>query len=386
MHPIKHLFSRLAVGVLSLAANVFAATTVPANPSGFIIHRGINISHWLSQDFRWAPRDEWFTAADARYLASIGYDHLRFPVDEIELWQEDGSPNEAAFAQLHRGIEWARAAKLRVLIDLHSVRAHHFNASNEGGHNTLWTDSKAQTHFVDLWRELSKRLKGYPNEFLAYELMNEPTAPDDEDWNKVVDLGMKYVRSVEPDRVVVIGSNMWKSPARMPKLKVPEGDKNIILSIHTYAPNMFSVYRATWEPKVIREYAGGVNYPGAIIDDATVAQLTQKYGADPEAAYLIKEASEQWDQARMLKEYEPAIETAKKLGLQLYCAEFGVLPTVPRAARLSYYRDIVTVFEANGIAWANWEYKGDFGILEWHGLKGLNGAPDVQLIDALLHH
>ncbi|HEY5552768.1 MAG TPA: glycoside hydrolase, partial [Opitutaceae bacterium] len=85
------------------------------------------------------------------------------------------------------------------------------------------------------------------------------------------------------------------------------------------------------------------------------------------------------------KELEPAIRRARELGLQLYCGEFGCLPTVPRADRLAYYRDIVSVFEANGIAWANWEYKGDFGILEWHGGEQLfTGAPDVEMLDALL--
>jgi endoglucanase len=67
----------------------------------------------------------------------------------------------------------------------------------------------------------------------------------------------------------------------------------------------------------------------------------------------------------------------------LYCGEFGCLPTVPRAARLAYYRDLVGVFESAGMAWANWEYKGDFGICEWHGLKYLAGAPDKGMLDAL---
>ena len=37
-----------------------------------------------------------------------------------------------------------------------------------------------------------------------------------------------------------------------------------------------------------------------------------------------------------------------------------------------------------GVAWANWEYKGDFGILEWHSATRTAGAPDLELIQALL--
>ena len=44
---------------------------------------------------------------------------------------------------------------------------------------------------------------------------------------------------------------------------------------------------------------------------------------------------------------------------------------------------VACVVVAAGMAWANWEYKGDFGLAEWHGLKTLDGAPDVQLIDTL---
>jgi endoglucanase len=57
---------------------------------------------------------------------------------------------------------------------------------------------------------------------------------------------------------------------------------------------------------------------------------------------------------------------------------------VPRADRLAYYRDSISVFEANGMAWANWEFKGDFGILEWKIANHDSGAPDRELIQTLL--
>ena len=363
------------------AASPASPAPAPANPAGFAIHRGTNLSHWLSQDFGWAPRTEWITENDIRYIASAGFDHVRLPVDEIVLWKEDGTPDEAAFALLEQALGWCRAAKLRVIVDLHSVRAHHFNAANEGGHNTLWTDPKAQERFLDLWRQLSARLRHHPVDFLAYEIMNEPTAPDPADWNKLVARSMAFIRSVEPGRVIVLGANMWQIPQMLPKLEVPAGDRNIILSMHTYVPMMLTHHRADWVAAPIRDYPGPVAYPGPVIDAATVAKLAPAY---PKDQYdFLSDAAENWGPERLRREYEPAIARAKELGLQLYCGEFGCLPTVPRAARLAYYRDIVGVFEAAGMAWANWEYKGDFGIEEWHGLKSFAGAPDVQLLDAL---
>ncbi len=384
MLPLRPLLlSSLFAGcaVLGAAADTTKPAPAPANPAGFAIHRGTNLSHWLSQDFGWAPRTEWITENDIRYIASLGFDHVRLPVDEIVLWKDDGSPDETAFALLESALGWIRSAKLRVIVDLHSVRAHHFNASNEGGHNTLWTDPKAQETFLDLWRQLSERLKKYPADFLAYEIMNEPTAPDPEDWNKLVARSMEQIRKAEPNRVVVLGGNMWQIPQMLPLLKVPAGDKNIILSLHTYAPLLLTHHKASWVPAPIRDYPGPVAYPGPIVDAATFAKLLESY---PKNQYnFLDSSTDNWGPERLRQEIEPAIIQAKKLGLQLYCGEFGCLPTVPRAARLAYYRDLIGVFEANGIAWANWEYKGDFGIAEWHGLKSLDGAPDVQLIDAL---
>ena len=49
------------------------------NPAGFIIRRGTNISHWLSQDFGWAPHDQWFTEADVRSVANRQTGTTRYP-------------------------------------------------------------------------------------------------------------------------------------------------------------------------------------------------------------------------------------------------------------------------------------------------------------------
>lgn len=353
----------------------------PANPSGFVIKRGINLSHWLSQDFGWAPRMEWITENDIRYIASLGFDHVRLPIDEIELWKEDGSSIEEAFALMEEALGWCKKNRLRVILDLHTVRSHHFNAADARGTNTLWTEPAAQERFVDLWRQLSARLKEYPNDFLAYEIMNEPTAEDSEDWNLLLNRSMKFIRSVEPERVIVMGANMWQTPQYMPVLKVPEGDKNIILSLHTYEPLLLTHHTADWIDGPIQTYTGPVNYPGPTIDEATFHKLTN--GMENLVHPLSEHFLEDWGPERFLQEIQPAITKAKETGLQLYCGEFGCLPSVQREDRLAYYRDIIGVFEAEDIAWANWEYKGDFGVFEWHGLKSLTGAPDLELLDAL---
>lgn len=373
---MKHL--RLLLGALALGLAA-AAGAAPLNPAGFHIHRGTNLSHWLSQ-YADVPRDQFITENDLRFIARSGFDHVRLPVDEKELWSADGTPNEPAFALLDRAIGWARAHGLRVIVDLHTVRSHHFNAVNDGGPaNTLFTERAAQEHFLGLWRQLSARLRAHPVDAVAYEPLNEAVADDDEAWNRLVAEVHAQIRADEPQRVIVIGSNRWQGAWKFPALKVPAGDPNIILSVHNYEPFVVTHHRASWVP--LRFYTGPIAYPGRPIpaDELAKIDATQP----PEIVDHFASARREWDAAAMREDLRPAIERARELGLQLYCGEFGCLPTVPRADRLRYYRDFVGVLEREGIAWANWEYKGDFGLFEWHGWKGFGGAPDVELLDAL---
>ncbi|HVU35358.1 MAG TPA: cellulase family glycosylhydrolase, partial [Opitutaceae bacterium] len=225
-------------------ASVLFGLAVPAvamsieNPPGFEIHRGVNLSHWLSQCPPGLDRNAYLTADDIAFIHRIGYDHVRLPIDEVEMWTADGKRIASAFQHLTNALDWCRRNDLRVIVDLHTVRSHDFNA--EDGKNTLWTHPAAQAKFLKLWEDLSSVLKPYPDAWVAYEIMNEPVADNPEDWNKLVARAVADIRSREPNRVLVIGSNRWQGAATFPQLKVPAGDPNIILSVHDYEPFAFT--------------------------------------------------------------------------------------------------------------------------------------------------
>jgi len=350
------------------------------NPSGFDIKRGVNLSHWLSQDFGWSPKYTHIKESDIRFIDSIGYDHVRIPIDEIELWDSNGKPIDEALNQLNNCLNWCAKYKLRAIVDLHVVRAHHFNAGNEGGTNLLWTDSAAQGNFIKLWIQLSGELQKYPNNQVAYEILNEAVAPDHEDWNKLMNKTVAAIRKLEPERVLIIGGNMWQIPKNMQYLKLPEGDKNIILSFHTYTPMAFTHYKANWTP--IKYYNGPVHYPGQIITD-------EEYKSNVDTTNLklvqnLADARDTFNIQRLMDGIMPAIEFSKLKNLQLYCGEFGCLPTVERKDRLAYYSDMISVLEENNIAWCNWEYKGDFGIFFFDTTMKVSLQPDFELIHILL--
>jgi endoglucanase len=350
-------------------------------PEKFEIMSGINLSHWLSQvpDSWSMDRETFITESDIRQIADFGFDHVRIPIDEKEMWTEDGKPMEEAFKYLINCLDWCQDAGLRAIVDMHILRSHHFNAQNNEGQITLWGDTLAQDKFIGLWKELSSRLKQYPVSMVAYEIMNEPVADDPGDWNKLVGRAIKAIRTDEPGRVIVVGANNWQTPQNFPYLTVPEGDTNILLSMHTYEPIAFTHYKAGWNP--MRSYTGPVQYPGLPVQPEDIAKYTDM---NSDTRKFIEDANQVYNRDTLERMIQPAIDRARELGLKLYCGEFGCLPTVPREMRLQYYKDITDVFRANGMAYAAWDYKGDFAIVPYDRKDGVNLEPDRELIKILV--
>ena len=340
-------------------AVMFAALMVQAaQVNNFRIKRGTNISHWLSQsEQRGEARRLHIQEDDFARLEELGFDFVRIPIDEEQFWDEQGKQLPEAWGLLNNALDWARKHNLRAIVDLHIIRAHYFNAVNESDKaaNTLFTSEKSQEGLLNLWRQLSAFLKHRSNDWVAYEFMNEPVADEHEQWNKLVAKVHKALRALEPQRTLVIGSNRWQGHETMKYLKVPEGDKNIILSFHYYNPMILTHYGAWWSP-LCKAYKGKVNYPGVLVSK-------EDYEAAPDAIKPeLKQYTEQvWDINKIREQFKDAIEAAKKYDLQLFCGEWGVYEPVDRELAYNWYRDMLTVFDEFNIAWTTWCYDADFG-------------------------
>jgi endoglucanase len=353
--------------LLAAVSLFFVACTSGKPPDKFEIRTGVNVSHWLSQsEKRGEERLAYITEADFAKIAAIGFDHVRIPMDEVQLWDSTGYKEEEAFGLLHKAISAALANKLRVIVDLHIIRSHYFNASS----NTLWTDPREQKKLAVLWKQLSAELRRYPVGMVAYELLNEAVADNPDDWNRLVGKLIEQIRLEEPERTIVIGSNRWQGAHTFPDLRVPEKDPHIILSYHFYTPFALTHHQAWWT--AIAEYAGPVHYPGQIVDTLVYRDLSLSA-----AATMRSWANGYFDKARLEKEMAPAIRYAREKNLPLYCGEFGVYPTIDNEVRLRYYQDLTDIFRAHHIAYCHWCYKGDFPILD------KNGEPDKKLVTIL---
>lgn len=321
----------------------------------FEVHKGTNISHWLSQSSRrGAERKEFFEEDDVQYLDNLGFDHLRIPVDEEQMFDEAGNKIPEAFALLHDALGWCRQYGLRAIVDLHILRSHHFNEEEK----PLWTDPAEQEEFIELWKAFSDELSQYPNGMLAYELMNEPVADDAEEWNQLVAKAVNEIRELEPERTIVIGSNRWQSADTFDELKIPENDPNILLSFHFYEPFLLTHYQASWTN--IAEYDGPIHYPGRIVREDEY----QKLAAGMQE--IVEGRMHVYNKDTLKKMMQKPINKARQSGLPLYCGEWGVIESAPREDRLNWYRDMVQIFEENNIAYANWDYKSNnFGLVSY---------------------
>lgn len=318
----------------------------------FTIQRGTNISEWLSQSSRrGAERAAFFGEADVRTIARLGFDHIRLPVDEEQLWTEQGQPDLEAFGLLDAALDWCEAAGLRAVVDLHILRTHYFNARETP---RLFTDPAETQRFAGLWRELSTRMRRRPLDQVAYELMNEAVARDPRDWNRVAMAGLDAIRQDEPERTVVLGSNWFNQTHTFDMLEVPKDD-HLILTFHYYRPMPITHYTAPWWDG--GAYTGPVQYPGPSVTRAALLQY-------PEELRIILEqegALENWGPERIERDFQMPLQVARRAGYPLYCGEWGVYHKTPEAARLAWYRDMLRLFHKYHIANANWDYKGGFG-------------------------
>jgi len=328
------------------------------------MHRGVNISHWLSQSKRrGAERAGYFTEDDVRLIAELGFDHLRVPIDEEQMWHPDGRQDDEAFDLLDAGLDACLAAGLGAVVDLHILRSHYFNDAETPA---LWTDPDEPKRFAELWRQLSERLRGRANEHVAYELLNEAVAPTADDWNRVWRFGFDAIRAAEPRRTILLGSNRWNSPSTFEDLAVPD-DEHCILTFHFYQPMLITHYTAPWW-RAGSFYDGPVCYPGRPVPEEQWAKLSD------EQRRALGGANEPFDRGAMARALAGVLAVRERTGRALYCGEFGSWDPVDKVSasiRPAWFADLLSVFARERIAWAVWDYgRGGFGILDAAGRPG----------------
>ena len=81
---LRHAFAWLALAT-TCAPSLLLAAEGTATGRTYTFKKGVNISHWLSQNGPEQPyAAAWFDEEDVAWIAAQGFDHIRYPVDGRE--------------------------------------------------------------------------------------------------------------------------------------------------------------------------------------------------------------------------------------------------------------------------------------------------------------
>jgi hypothetical protein len=309
---------------------------------------GVNLGGWISQF--WIKRKEHFdsfiTKDDIKQVAGWGMDHVRLPID-YNVLEDDGQPFiylEEGFSYIDNCIEWCEEYGLNIILDLHKAPGYAFHSLDS---NKLFEDNTLQERFISLWKAFAARYKKYGDN-VVFELLNEIVEPDSERWNALSKRTVEAIRSVDPDRRIIIGGNFYNSVNALKELDYINDDK-LVYTFHFYEPHLFTHQGASWE-KPMAELNFKVSYPVGPEDYRKYMLLSENFRksfhiSDNMGRDYIEEA------------IKPAIEFAKERNVPVYCGEYGVIDTADMDSRIRWHEDLCSLLIENGIGRAVWSYK-----------------------------
>lgn len=326
-------------------------TDTPAHRAAAKLKRGMN----LGNGWEATPGQGWdvkFTTHDIDRIADEGFDHVRVPVAwHFRMKEADGGIeiDPAFLAEIDPVLRRAIDRKLHVMLNWH-----HFD--------DLTRDPAAhRARFIAGWRAIATHFKDWP-EGLSFELLNEPHGPLGGDTlNALYQDTVSALRAIGARRTLVVSPGQWGNFRELERLRLPDDDDGIIVTIHCYDPFHFTHQGAGW---VDLAALRGVIYPGppetplqlpaALAENGGVRGFVDAYNRQPAATNPAgpRPIREALDFAR---------EWSQRFGRPVHLGEFGAYQAGDEASRRRYLRDVRALAEERAIPWALWEWKAGFG-------------------------
>ena len=323
--------------------------------------KGVNLGGWISQFAKYdeAHFESFITKKDIDYIKSIGFDHVRVPVDYNVLEDEDGNIKESGFGYLENCRKWCEEAGLNMLIDLHECYGYSFDPlKKDMDREKFFYDETLQARFLKLWKEIATRFKDH-TDMVAFEPLNEVVLLDVADaWNKILTKYIKMMREIVPDAYIITGGVCYNNVLTVKLLDIPVDDK-IVYNFHCYEPMVFTHQGAYWVDCMPSDYR--IGYPKTIEEYKKASNELSSDLAGAIFAEGIKNPREGFFDDL----FQPAIAKAEADGVALYCGEYGVIDLAANEDKLRWLKDIHSTFAKYGIGRALWNYKEkDFGIVD----------------------
>lgn len=320
--------------------------------------KGVNLGGWISQFDRYDENHfaSFITEKDIRQIASLGFDHVRVPVDYNVLEDEEGNLREGGFQYLENCRQWCETCGLNMLIDLHECYGYSFDPLKKGmDRKKFFYDAALQERFFHLWDEIARRFAPWPHQ-VAFEPLNEVVLEEVADaWNEVASKYIRRIRKIAPESWIVVGGVRYNNVLSVSLLQLPL-DEHIVYNFHCYEPMIFTHQGAYWMEGMPLDFR--IGYP------RTLREYKEEAGrlkADLAGA-IYKDGIRDIGDGFFDDIFAPAIAKAENDGVPLYCGEYGVIDLAANADKLRWLQDIHSAFRRNHIGHALWNYKEkDFG-------------------------
>ncbi|HOP94421.1 MAG TPA: glycoside hydrolase family 5 protein [Dictyoglomaceae bacterium] len=301
------------------------------------IKRGVNLTG-LEAPFEgsWGVyvKDEYFDL-----VSKAGFDHVRIPIkwNGHTLYEPPYTVRSYMFDRVDQVVDQALKKKLYVIINIHNYD------------EIMQNPEKHKERFLAIWEQIAEHYKSYP-ENVWFELLNEPnTNLNSNLWNEYLMEAIAIIRKTNPKRKIVIGPVDWNSLYKLNELKIPQDDKNIVVTFHYYNPFQFTHQGADWVSPILPT---GVKWTG----------------------------SEQEKKA-IEKELDIVVDWSKKNGnVPLWMGEFGAYYRADMDSRARWTDFVARSAEKRGIAWSYW----DFGSAGFGVYDALNKMWRMPILKALV--
>lgn len=210
----------------------------------------------------------------------------------------------------------ALAVNLNVILDFHEYEITGKDAAS----------NKAK--FLAFWRQVAPHFKNAPDQVL-FEILNEPNGQmTPELWNQCLAEALGIIRESNPARTVIIGPAFWNSIDHLAELKLPEQDRNLIVTVHYYQPMEFTHQGAPW------------------------AHPVPKLGAVWQGTPAERAAIE--------ADFNKAQDWAKQHNRPILLGEFGAYDKGEMPSRVRWTDSVARTAEKEGWSWAYWQFDSDF--------------------------
>lgn len=277
------------------------------------LKRGVNV---LGYDPIWKePAKARFQMRHLQAIRDGGFDHVRVNLHAFEHMDAAGQLPASWFKQLDEVLAASLSAGLQVIIDQHNFM------------DCAKSIDTCRSKLKAFWRQVAPRYKDAPDGVL-FEILNEPNGAADPLWNDILAENLQIIRETNPKRRVVVGPKFWNSMDHLDSLKLPEADRNLVVTFHYYSPFPFTHQGAHW----VEEFKNisGVTWGTAV------------------------------EREQIGKDFDKVKAWAQKHGRPILLGEFGALETGALAQRVAWTSTVARAAEARGFGWSYWQFDSDF--------------------------